>query len=369
MIELGQLRERLVRERRVALSGMGGVGKSQLAIEYLHRHRDDPERQGYVDGVFWLRGESAATLTGDFAALAWLPPLELDERQQREQERVIEAVARWLQVHVRWLLVIDNLDEAAVPTLNGLLGRGLQGQVLVTSRVPLWDSTRLAVEPMSPEVAVAFLLERSGETDAAAAAEVAEIVGGLPLALVQAASYVKTSGRDLESYARLVHTRLTELLQEGRPEDYPLTVAATWKLSFERIQREQPSAAALLRLCAFMAPDDIPLSILLEGAAELPDELRGAVRDEVRLDGAVVELLRYALVDRQGDGLSVHRLVQAVVQDSMIGDLTRWWLGAAIRVLREAFPAEVRDPMRATPAQLWTSATGGEPEDGEGVPA
>src|SRR5205807_1826283 len=90
--EMQLLRQRLKAERRADLSGLGGVGKSQLAIEYLHRHHDDPEHDDYPDGVFWLSGESAARLSGDFAALAWLPELQLEAREQREQERVIEAV-------------------------------------------------------------------------------------------------------------------------------------------------------------------------------------------------------------------------------------------------------------------------------------
>jgi tetratricopeptide (TPR) repeat protein len=337
--ELDLLQRRLTADRRVDLSGLGGVGKSQLAIEHLHRHRDD-----HPDGVFWLRAETPAGLSADFAALAWLPLLRLPEREEPEQERVIEAVTAWLRAHPRWLMVVDNLDQAALPTLDRLLARGLDGQVLVTSRVPVWDPAPLAVGPLPPEEATALLLERSGQADEAAAAAVAEILDGLPLALVQAAGYVRTSGRALGEYAELLRTRLGDVLREGRPADYPLTAAATWRLSFERIEREQPAAAGLLRLCAFLAPDDIPVGVLRAGAGELPRELRRAAGDEVRLDRAIAELRRYALVERRDDRLSVHRLVQAVVRDSLAGEQGRRWLAAAARLLEHAFPDEVRDP-------------------------
>jgi hypothetical protein len=206
--DLERLRACLTLMRQAELSGLGGVGKSQLALEYLHRHHDD-----YPDGVFWVRGQTTATLSGDLAALAWLPRLMLDEREQRKQERVIEAVQAWLRDRTRWLLVIDNLDNAVIPTLTELLARNLKGHVLVSSREPVWVPDSLPVEPMTPEVATAFLLERSRQADTAAAATVAELLGGLPLALVQAAGYVRTSGRDLASYAELLRTRLGDINQ------------------------------------------------------------------------------------------------------------------------------------------------------------
>jgi tetratricopeptide (TPR) repeat protein len=325
----------------VDLSGLGGSGKSQIALEHLHRHHE-----AYPDGAFWLRGETPDSLRGDFAALAWR--LQLEERTQREQEQVVQAVIGWLRAGRQWLLVIDNLDEDAVPTLNRLLARELPGEVLVTSRVSVWDPAPLDLGPMPRKAAIALLLERSGEEDAEAAAGVAEDLGRLPLALVQAAGYVRTSGCSLAGYARLLRTRLAELLKENVPQDYRRSVVATWQLSFDRIQKERPAAAALLRVCAVLAPEDIPLGLLLEGAGEMPEELREAAGDEIALDRAVGELRRYQLVDRRDDDLSVHRLVQTVIRHSMTGDEREHWLGAAVRVLRGAFPADVDDP-RAWP--------------------
>jgi hypothetical protein len=155
--DLDRLAKQLARDKRVNLSGLGGVGKSQLAIEYLHR-------QQYPDGVFWLRGETAATLTGDFAALAWLPQLELEERHLPEQERVVAAVTNWLRARDAWLLVVDNLGEKVIPAFNGLLAPGLTGHVLVTSRVPVWQAP-LTVNPMPLKEATDFLIDRTHQTD------------------------------------------------------------------------------------------------------------------------------------------------------------------------------------------------------------
>jgi hypothetical protein len=167
---------------------------------------------------------------------------------------------------------------------------------------------------------------------------VAEALGGLPLALEQAAAYLEASGRDLASYAELLRTRLVELMTLGRPDDYPQPVATTWELSFERVEGECAAAACLLRLCAFLAPDDIPIGVLQANAAEVPGSVAPTLADGVAFDRAVVTLRHYSLVERSGDGLRVHRLVQAVVRESLTAGEREAWLAAAIRVLAAGFP-------------------------------
>jgi len=244
--------------------------------------------------------------------------------------------------HHHWLLVLDNLEPAAQEAVKNWLPPGLPGHLLATSRAPMW-STRLGLEPLPLELAKSFLLERTGQTDGEAASAVAEALGCLPLALEQAAAYLEVSGRDPASYAELLRTRLVELMEEGRPEDYPRPVATTLRLSFERMEGERPMAAALLRLCSFLAPDDIPLDILVSGASQLPDELRDVLADDIELDRTIAALRRYSLIERQHDGLRVHRLVQAVVRESLGVDQRDTWLSVAVRLLRAGFPDEVEE--------------------------
>ena len=133
----------------------------------------------------------------------------------------------------------------------------------------------------------------------------------LPLALEQAAAYlIENPWHSLADYASLLQSRMAELLREGKPDDYPLPVASTWDLSFQRVEQEQPAAADLLRLCAFLACDDIRITVLKAGGEELPDGLWLALEDEIASDRVVGALHDYTLIDRQGDGLRVHRLVQ-----------------------------------------------------------
>lgn len=327
--DLAALWPLLQRSGRVAVHGLGGVGKTQLAVAYADRRGAE-----YPDGTFWLRADQESSILSDLASLSW--HTALPERRRPEQGQQITAVVRWLRAHPRWLLVLDNVEPAAREAIDRWLA-GLPGHLLSTSRTPMWP-VRLRLGLLSPEQSTSLLLQRTRQCDGEAAGAVAEALGGLPLALAQAAAYVEVSGRDLASYAELLRTRLVELMGETPPEDYPSTVATTWRLSFERLEHACPAAVALLRLCAFLAPDDIPISVLQAHAHVLDGDLRQVLADDIALDRAVGALRQYSLAERQGDRLSVHRLVQAVVRESLPEAERRGWLARAIRLLAAAVP-------------------------------
>jgi len=187
---------------------------------------------------------------------------------------------------------------------------------------------------------VAFLLKRTGQTDEAAAGQLAETLGDLPLALAQAGAYVSQTGTTFPAYLDLFQSRRTELWAKERPPfDYPATVDTTWDLAFQQVQRASPAGADLLNLCAFLAPDDIPQDLLREGAQHLPRPLAEAVADPLKFDQAVAALLQYSLLERTGDALSVHRMVQAVARDRLAEGDRRTWAGATAQIVDGAFPS------------------------------
>jgi tetratricopeptide (TPR) repeat protein len=310
-----------------ALSGLGGVGKTQLAVEYAYRHAAE------YDLVWWMRSEQPTTLAADYAGLAHA--LNLPERDAAEQVVTIEAVRRWLERRGRWLLIFDNANEP--PDVQPYRPRGGGGHVLITSRNQSWRGVAqpLSVTKLPRDQAIAFLLKRTGQNDEAAAAKLADALGDLPLALEQAGAYIDETGRSLASYLQLFQTHQKQLLARGKPHEYPATVATTWDLAFQQLP---PAAADLLYVCAFLAPDDIPLNILTEGANYLPELLAATVTDELALDDAVAALLRYSLVERRDDMLSVHRMVQAVTRDRLDEEGRKLWAGAAVKVVNAAFP-------------------------------
>jgi len=332
---LAEIREALGSGRPAALTqamtGLGGVGKTQLAVEYAFRYA------GEYAIVWWLRSEQPAALAAEYAALA--AQLGLPEKDAPQQPVVIAAVRAALRHRADWLLVFDNANAPA-EIREYLSGAG--GHVLITSRDPAWGGVaqRVEVKKWPSAVAVEFLLQRTRQADAAAAGELARELDFFPLALEQAAAYIEATGNTLAGYRALFRTHALALLQRGTPgTDYPATVATTWELSFARLEAQSPAAAALLNLCAFFAPDDIPRDIITTHARFLPEPLRAAVGDALAFDDAVAAIRRYSLIEA-GDAatLSLHRLVQAVIRNRLGEPGEKPWAEAAVKVVNAAFP-------------------------------
>jgi tetratricopeptide (TPR) repeat protein len=313
-----------------SLSGLGGVGKTQLAVEYANRFATE------YDVVWWVVAEEPAALAAEYARLA--SKLGLPEKDAKEQIITIEAVRNWLGHNQNWLLIFDNARERA--DLLDYLPPGNNGHVIVTSRNQNWGGVAqtLTVTVLPRDEAVKFLLKRTGQTDEAAAAALAEALGDLPLALEQAGAYMEATGRSLADYLDLFHERGQELLARGKPSTkYPATVATTWDISFQQAKAESPASADLMNLCAYFAPDDIPLKIINEGKEHLPESLAAAVADPLMFDEAVAALRRYSLVEKRGDTLSIHRLAQQVVRDRLAEDDRKRWIEAAVDLIESGF--------------------------------
>jgi tetratricopeptide (TPR) repeat protein len=326
-----------------ALQGGGGVGKTALAVEYAYRHRSE------FDTVWWIRAEEPATLVGDLADLA--VALRLAEAGQADQQMAVQAVRRWLDSHDRWLLVLDNAQAPDMPTglqaplvrLIDLLPQVLHGQVLVTSRDASWeDHAALAeLEVFTPEEAVAFLLVRSRSGDAASAADVAEVLGWLPLALEQAGAYTRETRIGLRAYLERLQRYPTRTLTTGRPRDRDPadTVATTWQVSVAQVQ-PTPGAVGLLEVCAFLSPEEIPRELFGTQLDPPATTLGMLAEDPFALDEAVAALHRFGLVKASAQTLTVHRLLQQVVRGRLDATAAGDRVGTAVRLLAEAFPVE-----------------------------
>jgi hypothetical protein len=329
---LGRLRATLERGvaavvARAALFGMGGVGKTHLALKYSYEYRDR-----YV-GVWWFRAESDVSL-------------QLDARDACTEvsasvnggELPSRALVRWLAAQPgTWLLVFDNAEDPAA--LRPHLPDGSPHHVIVTSRNPAWGGLAHPVElgVWTPTQAAQFLEKRLPGQAAAHRFGLAEDLGGLPLALEHAASYVDATGTAIADYRALLAGGDTGglTLDRGRvATGYERTVAATLSLAFGRLS---PAATQLLHICAFAAPDLLPERFLRETRAALPAELAEASDSPLTWDDIVGEVRRFGLADRiaipmleqapgkGGEGtepaLSFHRLTQHVVGSDSRGPL------------------------------------------------
>ena len=241
----------------MVLAGLGGVGKTSVAVEFVY------QRQADYELVWCVNGEQPTSLLADLAALA----NKLGLATNAPQEAQVAALRGWLERHQRWLLVLDNV--VGPQQVAEVLPRTATGQVVITSRSSVgWErlASVLPVEVLAPADAAGLLLTRAGGTRPAAeaaATTLATILGGLPLALEQAGAYVAATGTiTLAEYAELFATRGLELLNRGQPLGYHHTVATTWSLALERLREEEPAAVDLLTLASFLGPDDLPQPLL-----------------------------------------------------------------------------------------------------------
>jgi hypothetical protein len=329
------------------LQGGGGVGKTALATEYAYRQRTR------FDTVWWIRAEEPTTLVGDYTDLAIARGVVASS--EADQQVAAMAARRWLEDHDRWLLIFDNAEapdastglEAPLDTVVGLLPQVVRGQVLVTSRDARWEqhATLAEIEVFTEEEAVAFLLARSGSSDEHAAAAVAELLGFLPLALEQAGAYVRETRIPLVTYLDRLREFPGLTVAKGRPRDRdPVdTVATTWQVSIERVQ-PIPGAVALLEVCAFLGPDEIPRQLFAQQLDPAPEELAALAVEPFALDEAVAAMHRYGLVKASEHAVVMHRLVQQVIRDGLDPDQQRSRAATALRLIRAASPDEHTNP-------------------------
>ena len=325
--------------------GSGYHGKTQIALEYAYRYLQKYE------AVLWTQADTRESLISGYAAIAGV--LNLPDKDKVDQNRVVTVVFYWLKTHAKWLLILDNADDLAM--VRELLPPGT-GHTLLTTRAQAQGRLAygLEVDTMDQKVGALLLLRRAGlltpeapledamPADIAIAEEISAELGGLPLALDQAGAYLEETHCGLSAYQILYHSRGAEMLKErgGLVDDHPEPVATTWSLSFQKVEQQNPAAAELLRLCAFLAPDAIPEEIITQGAEHLGPVLSPVARDPLALNKALGVLRAYSLIRRDASTsmLSVHRLVQAVLKDTMPVEMVKQWIKRVVLAVNATFP-------------------------------
>ncbi len=347
---LMQLHEKFVHSKPMALTqarainGLGGIGKTQIAVEYAYRYSSQYQY------VFWVKVSSREALFADFKSLAQL--LQLSVTNEEDQDILIAAVKYWLASHTGWLLILDNADDLLV--ISDILPASSTGHILITTRMQAVGgfADSIEVEKMDEHEGILLLLCRAkaitvvtsldqvANSDLINAKALMKEMDGLPLALDQAGAYIEETGCTIAAYLDQYKQRHISLLNRrgGLGIDHPDPVATTWSLSFEAVKQINPIAADLLSFCVFLPPDAIPEEMIMKNVNELGPNLKRISKDPFLLDDAIATLRRYSLIRRNSDSktFSLHRLVQAVLKANMNKRTQLLWAERTVRAINKA---------------------------------
>lgn len=299
-----------------ALHGMGGIGKTQIAVEYIYRHLQD------YDIVWWFQAANTTQIRAGLTELAKELELPGSTVANTAVPAVLEALRRG-KPYRRWLLIFDAAESP--DAVREFFPTNGPGKILVTSRDQNWSGVAAPIEVATFDREESIeLLRRRGpavEGEDTKADQLAETLGDLPLAIEQAAAWRAETGMPISDYLRLFDEKRVEILDTSTPADYEVTVAAAWTVSFDELQERSPAAHQLLQICAFFAPEPITRDLFtgVRSNISIRPELDSALRDPMKLGRAIRDINRYSLakIDHRKNTLQLHRLVQLVLRERM----------------------------------------------------
>ncbi|WP_312038487.1 FxSxx-COOH system tetratricopeptide repeat protein [Streptomyces galbus] len=336
----------------LTLHGMSGVGKTQLAAEYVYRFGSE------YDVVWWVNAEKRVTYRRLLAELA--PKLGLSTgAEYGERLRAVRDALRRGEPYSRWLLILDGADEP--DQIWDLVPTG-PGHVLITSRNPEWgehNSKLLEVRVYDRDESVAFIRRRAPRLSEAEADQLAEALEDLPLLLDQTAGWLNDSDLSVDDYIALLEGGIDQDVVKVSA-DFPLAFQTAWSILLNKLRETVPESVDLLRLCTFFAPGFIPVRLLKEMPHDdLPEQLAGLLDDPLLWNKAINQLRQYSVVRLEsheiaadevpsaGESLYLHRMVHQIVRKDMPEADRREFIDVVRRALAAAAPGRPPDP------RLW----------------
>jgi tetratricopeptide (TPR) repeat protein len=295
------------------LHGMGGIGKTQTAAEYIYRHLDD------YDLVWWIQAAQPTQIRSDLTELAKQLNLRGSSEAHTAVPAVLEALRRGNPVR-RWLLVFDAAESPEA--VRKFFPSNGPGEILVTSRNPAWAGVAkpLEVSVFRREESKELLRRRGPDITDGDADQIAEKLGDLPLAIEQAAAWRAETGMPVQEYLRVFDEKVAEIFDESLTSaDYDVSVAAAWNVSFDELEKRNAAAHQILHICAYFSPEPISRDLFtgVRGGVQISPELDVTLRDPIQLARAIRDINRYGLakIDHRNNTIQLHRLVQLVLRN------------------------------------------------------
>jgi tetratricopeptide (TPR) repeat protein len=309
----------------LALSGNAGVGKTRIMSEYAYKIERETDRK-----VFWFNAISADSVREEIRQFAVTH--NLISKEEKSHEIISKEFKYWMEGNDNYLLLLDNVEGCEDIKIFFDFNQTLTGthHILMTTRlneIILPNISVIQVNVFEKEDAQSFLQSHTGQESDQYADKIADTLGYLPLALEQAAAYIKESKESYNSYFEVLQKQPLDVLGKKHPESGAVPVRATWNITIQRIRDE--SAKELLWLCAFFASDNIVDYWFIKAYDILPQPLRNDVKENIKFNAIKTELEKYSLIKitNSDNGnykkISMHRLLQDVVQKT-IGKDTRW---------------------------------------------
>jgi len=354
--------------KQFALCGLGGVGKSEIAMEFALQHKDD------FDAIFWMDSADEVKLDARYTQIA--ADLGLESTLDSTNQIVSRALVKgWLSspkkyvegqqerttlsTDVNWLIIFDNADDPMI--LVDYWPQG-SGSVLITSRDPLAKSlfsanlSGLDLEPLSEEYGSLLLTNITQETDEDyVAAQIVKKLGGLPLAIVQMGGVIRRQELQLSEFMETysdesLHADLHQQNYRLGHGSYPFAISTVW--AFDGLR---PESNRLLYTLAFLDPDHIQEKYLIDHASSC---IEGFPATVTAFNKARNELMQGSLIKRQRDKqeIRVHRLVQDAVKAQMSADNLKSLFWGTVELIQAQWPTGMGPPTSqstvATPSQL-----------------
>jgi tetratricopeptide (TPR) repeat protein len=328
-----------------AVTGLGGIGKSQIAIEFAHRYRTE------YSAILWTGADCHDALLVGFAS--WCNLLDLPQKNEPDLDTRAAAVCKWLDSNTGWLLILDNVED--LRHIRQFVTAGANGRVLITTRLCATGdhAEPVGVGKMVSEEGALFLLRRAKlipkrepieyacQTDRELARQISIEVDGLPLALDQAGAFIEETPSSLAEYLKLYQSEGAKLrARRGKLASSHASVTITFSLAFARVAHASPASGDLLRCSAFLAPDAIPEELFTRGGNKCSERVAKLATSPLAWVDALAEAGRFALLHRDAESkrFDIHRLVQEVIKDGMTTTTRRIWAKRVVQMLDQVFP-------------------------------